>query len=129
MRSQNKLESQIKIFRNYANCDSSNFCADLRGVDWSITNGQAASVENQWSEFKTSFILVADQHAPVIQRSVRGIDNSPWLNKQIKSFIGQRDYFNKKAKKTIHAEDWANYRHFRNQGTNSIKKAKAAYNR
>ena len=41
----------------------------------------------------------------------------------------QRDYFNKKAKKTNHAEDWANYRHFRNQATNSMKKAKAAYNR
>ena len=86
-----KAPSQIKIFRNYTNYDSIKFCADLRGVDWSIPNGQAASVENQWSEFKTSFISVADQHAPVVQKRVRGIDNCPWLNKQIKSFMRQRD--------------------------------------
>ena len=41
----------------------------------------------------------------------------------------QRDYFHKKAKKTNHAEDWANYRHYRNRATNSMKKAKAAYYR
>ena len=115
-----KAPSQTKIFRNYANCDPSNFCADLRGVDWSIPNGQAAIVDDHWSEFKTAFISVADRHAPVSQKRVRGFDNCPWLNKQIKSFMHQRDYFNEKAKKTNHAEDWANHRHYRNRVTNSM---------
>ena len=111
-----KAPSQIKIFRNYANYDPCNVCADLRGVDWSIPNGQAASVDDHRSEFKTAFISVADQHVPVIQKRVRGVDNCPWLNKQIKSFMRQRDYFHKKANKTNHAEDWANYRHYTETG-------------
>ena len=58
-----KAPSQTKIYRSYANYDPSNFCADLRGVDWSIPNGQAASVDDHWSKFKTVFISIADQHA------------------------------------------------------------------
>ena len=28
--------------------------------------------------------MVADRHAPVIQKHVRGMDNCPWLNRSIK---------------------------------------------
>ena len=41
----------------------------------------------------------------------------------------QRDYFHSRAKKTNLTKDWVSYRGLRNRATNSIKKAKAAYNR
>ena len=104
----------------------------MEGVDWnnvSIPDGHSASVDELWDHFKTSFVLVADRHAPIIQKRVRGVDNCPWLNKTIKSSMRHRDYLLAKARKRNQSEDWANYRRFRNQVSNSIKKAKAAYNR
>ena len=128
-----RAPSQIKTFRNYAKYDSKRFSEDLEGVDWNSAlspNGQAASgVDGLWNGFKSAFIRVADFHAPVIQKRVRGIENCPWLNKDIKAIMRQRDYFHSKAKKTNLTEDWASYRCFRNRATNCIKKAKAAYNR
>ena len=62
-------------------------------------------VDQLWHDFKNAFVSVADRHAPIIQRRVRGIDNCPWLNKEIKSDLRQRDYFRLKARKTNHSED------------------------
>ena len=49
------------------------------------------------------FVSFADRHAPIIQRRVRGIDNCPWLNKEIKSVMRRRDYFYSTARKTNHS--------------------------
>ena len=47
-------------------------------------------------------VTVADCHAPVIQKRVRGVDNCPWLNRSIKVNMRQRDYFLRKARTTNH---------------------------
>ena len=127
-----KAPTQIKSFRNYANYNSDDFCNDLEGVNWnsvSNPNGRSGSVEALWADFKHKFVTVADHHAPIIQKRVRGIDNCPWLNKNIKLNMRQRDYFLGKARKTNHSEDWSNYRCFRNRVTRDVKKAKADYNK
>ena len=51
-----------------------------------------------WTDFKRVFVTVADRHAPVIQKRVRGVDNCPWLNRSIKVNMRQRDYFLKKVR-------------------------------
>ena len=79
--------------------------------------------------FKTTFISVAENHAPIIQKRIRGIDNCPWLDSSIKNAIKQRDHLHKKACKTTNIEDWANYRSLRNRVNNMVKRAKGAYNR
>ena len=108
-----KAPTQIKSFRNYANYNSDDFCNDLEGVNWnsvSNPNGRSGSVEALWADFKHKFVTVAGHHAPIIQKRVRGIDNCPWLNKNIKLNMRQRDYFLGKARKTNHSEDWSNYK-------------------
>ena len=123
--------SQIKTFRNYANYNPAHFCQDLKGkrLNTSIPSGFVTNVDQLWHDFKSAFVSVADRHAPIIQRRVRGIDNCPWLNKEIKSVMRQRDYFHSRARKTNHSEDWASYRCHRNRVSSVIKRAKAAYNR
>ena len=74
-----------------------------------------------------TIVSVSDRHAPIIQRRVRGIDNGPWLNKEIKSGMRLRDYFYSKARKTNNSEDWPSYRCHRNCVSNAVKKAKASY--
>ena len=82
------------------------------------------NVDQLWHDFKSAFVSVANLHAPIIQRRVRGIDNCPWLNKEIKSVMRQRDYFHSKARKTNDSEDWPSYRCHRNSVSNAIKKGK-----
>ena len=73
--------------------------------------------------------MVADRHAPLIQKRVRVFQNCPWVSSKIKQDIRQRDYYLKKARKTTRDEDWLNYRASRNRVTRNIKKAKQAYNK
>ena len=80
----------------------------LESVQWNsvvIPDRHVAAVDQLWNAFKSSFVSVAVRHAPIIQRRVRGIDNCPWLNKEIKLVMRQRDYFHSKARKTNHSED------------------------
>ena len=72
---------------------------------------------------------MADRHAPLIQKQVRGVDNCPWMTGQIKKDIRQRDYFLKKARKSSRDEDWLAYKSMRNRVTNSVKRAKQTYNK
>ena len=72
---------------------------------------------------------MADRHAPLIQKRVRGIDSCPWMTGQIKKDIRQRDYLLKKARKSSRDEDWLAYKSMRNRVTNSVKKAKQTYNK
>ena len=82
-------------------------------------------VDKLWLNFKSAFLKVADRHAPLIQKRVRGVDNCPWMTGQIR----QRDYFLKKARKSSHDGDWLAYKSMRNRVTNSVKREKQTYNK
>ena len=126
--------AQLKTFRNYARYNPDEFCKDLKDIDWSTQlNSQeyreVNDVELMWEKFKTTFVTVADRHAPSITKRVRGIDNCPWMTGEIKRDIRQREYHLKKARKLNCNEYWASYRYYRNSVTNKIRKAKAVYSR
>ena len=127
-----RAPSQVKTFRNYAHFNVDAFRKDLKGVNWNSApcpDGPVI-VDKLWHDFKREFITIADRHAPLTQRRVRGIDNCPWLNKSIKATMRQRDYLHKsRALKSNSSEDWASYRRFRNRVTNEIRSAKASYNK
>ena len=117
-----KRHLKLKLSGNY---NPVHFCQDLKGVcNTFIPSGFVTNVDQLWQDFKSAFFSVADRHAPIIQRRVRGIDNCPWLNKEIKSVMLQRDYFHTKARKTNDSEDWPSYRCHRNSVSNAIKKGK-----
>ena len=128
---------QTKSFRNYARYNSLAFCNDLRGIDWekqmnSILperpNANLSVIDRMWSNFKSAFISVADRHAPVISKRVRGID-CPWLNGEIKKVMHERDKQSKIARKTNSTVDWEKYKALRNRATALVKSAKGSYNR
>jgi len=119
-----RAPSQNKTFRNYANYNPAHFCQDLKGVRLNtyIPSRFVTNVDQLWHDFKSAFVSVADRHAPIIQRRVRGIDNCLWLNKEIKSVVRQRDYFHSRARKTNHSEDWASYRCHRNRVSSATRR-------
>ena len=82
-----------------------------------------------WSVFETKFLEVADRHAPLIQKKVRDMENSPWMTGNINKDIRQRDYLLKKAQKISCDEDWLAYKSMRNWTHDSVKKSKQTYNK
>ena len=114
-----KAPAQTRIFRSYANYDPEKFCEDLNNTNLTAPvspEGTAAysaqqphCVNEQWSVFESVFNEVSDWHAPFIQKRIRGIDNCPWIARNIKVDMWPKD--------------WSNYRCLRNQVTNKLRKA------
>lgn len=69
------------------------FSEELKGVDrntsdipeWNSDTKQA-DVNDLWERFKSTFVTVADRHAPVIEKCVREMDNCVWISGEIKIF-------------------------------------------
>ena len=75
--------------------------------------------------FQNIFVSIANRHTPVMHKRVRGLDNCPWLKRDMR----ERNFFFMKASKTRLSENWTKDRYFRNRVTGKIIKAKEAYNR
>ena len=71
-------------------------------------------------------MTVADKHAPVATRRVRGF-SVPWLTSSIKELMTERDYHHKKAIKTNQELHWSKYKRLRNTVSKKMKKAKSDY--
>ena len=109
-----RSSEQIRTVRNNAKYDPTKFCEDLIGVLRIPIDTTYISVNDLWLRFKSVFIEIADKHAPLITKKVRGNHSCAWITNDIKKEIRQRDYELKKARKTNSYEDWATYRKTRN---------------
>lgn len=82
--------------------------------------------EEAWNSFKDLFKSVADNHAPIMTRRVRG-KSLPWITPDIKRLMKQRDYHHKKAVKTNDESSWSKYKKLRNAATTKLRKEKSNY--
>ena len=57
--------------RNYSKYCATRFNEDLSSVSWDNVS-ECQDVNNAWLNFKTCFLHVADNHAPQIEKKVRG---------------------------------------------------------
>jgi hypothetical protein len=64
--------------------------------------------------WKSSFIQVLDKHAPLKTKRVRKKGSVPWINKDIKAKLFERDFLKRKAIKINEASDWNRYKSSRN---------------
>ena len=78
--------------------------------------------------FKSILKSVMDKHAPFTEHKVRGCD-CPWLTREIRSKIHERDYWLKKARKSGKEFDWSIYRRLRNAVSSSIRSSKSNFMR
>ena len=79
--------------RNYKNYDTALFKDDLQHVPWDIPEQDKAfeTPDEVWNSFKDHFLTVADKHAPVVTRRVRG-KTLPWLTPEIKNLMQERTF-------------------------------------
>ncbi len=67
-----------------------------------------------------------DHHAPIIEKRIRG-KSCPWLSRDIKKLMNDRDQLLRKARKTNSQADWISYKQMRNYCTGQVRRAKANY--
>ena len=72
------------------------------------------------------FSEVADQHAPVKRRRVKGTP-LPWMNSQISDTMKERDWAHRKARKSNSARHWSMYAKLRNKVNGLVRTAKSKY--
>ena len=75
------------------------------------------------------FLDVLDKHAPIMSRRVRNKGSVPWITREIRSKMINRDHFKKQAISTNLSTDWETYKSYRNSVNIAMRKAKVDYYR
>ena len=119
----NKYKPRMVALRDFSKYDVNEYKEDLRNTPWE-TSFIFHDFNSAWDHFKSLLLSVIDKHAPITQKKVRGKD-APWMNKDIKSKIRERDYLLKQARRTGTELVWSNYKRMRNEVTKLIRSAKA----
>ena len=55
------------------------------------------NVDQKWNLWKELFLDVLDKHAPIMSRRVRNKGSVPWITREIRSKMINRDHFKKQA--------------------------------
>ena len=87
-----------------------------------VENGD--NVDDALFTWNKMFSEVADQHAPVKRRRVKGTP-LPWMNSQISDSMKERDWAHRKARKSNSARHWSMYAKLRNKVNGLIRNAKS----
>ena len=119
------LPPRVIDTRNFKRFNRDAFIEDLNKVLWSLINS-FADVEDSWDSFKQLFGEVADSHAPRIRVRVRG-QKVPWLTREVKQLMDERDHFHNLALRTNNELHWSSYKRLRNVVTLKLRKEKQRY--
>ena len=110
--------------RQFKNFDSVAFHNDLREA---FTTCNVHSDPNiMWEEWKTTFLKIANFHAPIRTRKVKST-HTPWITEDIKKLGYRRDYLKKKAVRLKSNNYHIAYKLCRNQVTKLIRNEKTKY--
>ena len=102
-------------YRSYKNFDVNTFLAGLNSVPWHIIENEE-DIDDAVFIWNQLFSEIADLHAPVKRRRIRGVP-LPWLNDKISEAMKDRDFHHRKAVK------------LRNRVNRGVKAAKSRYYR
>ena len=72
------------------------------------------NVDKMWECWKSLFVQVLDKHAPLKTKRVRKRGTVPWINKDVRTKLFERDFLKRKAIKTNEQSDWNKYKSSRN---------------
>ena len=82
------------------------------------------NVDAMWECWKSLFVQVLDKHASLKTRRVRKRGSVPWINKDIRKTLFERDFLKRKAIKTNEESDWNKYKSSRNSANIACDKQK-----
>ena len=121
----------IKLKRHFSDTatphfNPSRFQEDLLSQPWDLLDSED-DVDSKWCLWKTLFLAVLDVHAPLRMKRVRTRRNIPWLNKNSKKLMFERDKLKLKAIKSNSTLDWNAYKTARNVVSCTLQMDKQLY--
>ena len=119
-------DHQTVEIRNFKHFNPSRFQEDLLSQPWDLLDSED-DVDSKWCLWKTLFLAVLDVHAPLRMKRVRTRRNIPWLNKNSKKLMFERDKLKLKAIKSNSTLDWNAYKMARNAVSCNLQKDKQLY--
>jgi hypothetical protein len=120
-----KLPPRIHESRSLKNYCKQSFVDDLSSVPWNVIEA-TDSVDDAVSLWEHLFCSVADQHAPIKKKRLKGF-SSPWVTENLISIRQDRDYFHRKARRSNGKYHWNMYRKLRNYANREEKHLKSKY--
>ena len=120
-----KQPPRIHESRSFKNYCKQSFIDDLSSVPWNVIEA-TNSVDDAVSLWEHLFCSVADQHAPIKKKRLKGF-SSPWVTENLISIRQDRDYFHRKARRSNGKYHWNRYRKLRNYAIREEKRLKSKY--
>lgn len=121
-----KIKATTIQIRNMKKFNEQHFLEDLMKQPWEQLYVLEDDPNAMWLFWKKLFMEVLDVHAPLQHKRVKS-KKVPWLTKDLKEHIRNRDKLKKKAMITKTEIDWSKYKHARNMVNIKIRKVKSDY--
>ena len=115
-----KSNPKTVMSRCFKNFFPDNFRHDLLMLPWHMIELED-NPNITWDIGQHLFLGIADHHAPLKKRRVRGI-SSPWITPELKKLMLQR------VSRFPTDVNWTSYKHLKNKFNYVIKNAKIKYN-
>ncbi len=120
-----KADSKIIKKRTFKNFDHDKYVREVTNANWSNVFLQD-DPEEAFQAFKETLMIIVDNHAPLKKFTVRTV-NSPWLDKELKEHMIERDQAKSMTISSGLKSDWQVYCKLRNFVTKLKKKKKKQY--
>jgi hypothetical protein len=122
-----KFSAKTIRARDFSKYNPTDVTNELRNANWSDIFS-ANDTTNAVLCFNTILNDTFTKHAPFINKRVKGRP-CPWLDKDTKSHMNNRDKALRKARRSKNENDWNFYKTLRNHCNNLLRYAKSKYNK
>ena len=119
-----KSTPKIKTSRCFEKFDPLSFRNDLAMAPWYLIAAES-DPSKAWGIWKQIFEYIADSHAPLKKKRVRG-NSVPWITPELKHNMFERDRLEKVASRSQSDTDWTRCKQRKNKVNHTIKEAKTA---
>ena len=124
--STSKMCHNLVTYKDYKKFVKHDFLQDISNAFYECPALASNDVPEMWEHFKSKFLEISNKHVPKVTRRLKK-RFKPWVTHDITQLMYKRDYLKKKAIRNNCPKLWDEYRHFRNQITSRIRKAKKDY--
>ena len=108
-----KFKPKKLTCRNYTNYNPKEMSKDLNSDPLWDPLYSMTDVNQVWHFIKSILVSTFNKHAPIIEKNVKG-RICPWLTRDIKIFLNERDQSLRKAIQLNREVDWSTYKQLRN---------------
>ncbi len=120
-----KTEARNSIeYRNFKHFNAESFLNDLYILPSSSELDDKQNIDQMWECWKSLFVQILDKHVPLKTKRVRKRVSVPWINKEVRTKLFERDFLKRKAIKTNEKSDWNKYKSSRNAANIALRQRK-----